>query len=154
MIDTIELGRGLRKEMDSQKTVSDKIRVLDRAGVKRAEIARQLGKRYQHVRNVLEADAQKLKKFAVDASRADSSETALRLTVSRNGTLQIPKEMLSAMKISDGGALAARLENGELRLISPVAALKNAQSLVQKLVPCDISLADELIVERRQEGRN
>ncbi|HEY5007143.1 MAG TPA: hypothetical protein VII42_04010, partial [Caulobacteraceae bacterium] len=34
-------------------TVSDKIRALDAAGAPRAEIARFLGKRYQHVRNVL-----------------------------------------------------------------------------------------------------
>src|ERR1700753_665808 len=39
-------------------TVADKIRALATAGVPRADIARFLGKRYQHVRNVLEGDAQ------------------------------------------------------------------------------------------------
>src|ERR1700753_2500654 len=39
-------------------TVADKIRALSAAGVPRADIARLLGKRYQHVRNVLEGDAQ------------------------------------------------------------------------------------------------
>src|SRR5580704_10924033 len=39
-------------------TVADKIRALSAAGVPRADIARFLGKRYQHVRNVLEGDAQ------------------------------------------------------------------------------------------------
>src|SRR5580693_9113746 len=39
-------------------TVADKIRALSAAGVARADIARFLGKRYQHVRNVLEGDAQ------------------------------------------------------------------------------------------------
>ena len=39
-------------------TVADKIRALAGAGVARADIARFLGKRYQHVRNVLEDDAQ------------------------------------------------------------------------------------------------
>src|ERR1700753_1713892 len=39
-------------------TVADKIRALAAAGVPRADIARFLGKRYQHVRNVLEGDAQ------------------------------------------------------------------------------------------------
>ena len=39
-------------------TVSDRIRALDAAGIQRADIARFLGKRYQHVRNVLEGDAQ------------------------------------------------------------------------------------------------
>jgi len=40
----------------SSATVSDKIRALNEAGYSRAEIAKLLGKRYQHVRNVLEAD--------------------------------------------------------------------------------------------------
>ncbi len=39
-------------------TVAGKIRALAGAGVPRADIARFLGKRYQHVRNVLEDDAQ------------------------------------------------------------------------------------------------
>lgn len=37
-------------------TVSDQIRALDARGYSRADIARLLGKRYQHVRNVLEED--------------------------------------------------------------------------------------------------
>src|SRR5271155_4077603 len=40
-------------------SVADKIRALAAAGVPRADIARFLGKRYQHVRNVLEDDAQR-----------------------------------------------------------------------------------------------
>ena len=40
---------------DSGLNISDRIRALDRLGMPRAEIARQLGKRYQHIRNVLEA---------------------------------------------------------------------------------------------------
>lgn len=39
-------------------TVADKIRSLAAAGYPRADIARFLGKRYQHVRNVLQDDAQ------------------------------------------------------------------------------------------------
>ncbi len=42
-----------RIRTDADLSVSDKIRALDALGVPRAEIARLLGKRYQHVRNVL-----------------------------------------------------------------------------------------------------
>jgi len=46
-----------RDEMDAVaaglRTKAAKIRALDRCGVKRAEIARYLNIRYQHVRNVL-----------------------------------------------------------------------------------------------------
>ena len=38
---------------DDIKTVSGKIRFLNAAGKSRSEIAKQLGIRYQHVRNVL-----------------------------------------------------------------------------------------------------
>jgi transcriptional regulator with XRE-family HTH domain len=37
-------------------TVADEIRALAAQGLSRAEIARRLGKSYQHVRNVLEGD--------------------------------------------------------------------------------------------------
>ncbi len=40
-------------------TVSGKIRYLDKQGYPRADIARALGKRYQHVKNVLDADVVK-----------------------------------------------------------------------------------------------
>lgn len=57
------IAAALRKneESDQMKIVNDpalstsaKIRALDRIGVKRSAIAELLGKRYQHVRNVLE----------------------------------------------------------------------------------------------------
>lgn len=44
---------------DHRLNVSDKIRELDQMGISRAQIARLLNKRYQHVRNVLVADKRK-----------------------------------------------------------------------------------------------
>lgn len=44
---------------DPKLNISDKIRALHAYGVPRAEIAKLLGKRYQHVRNVLVAEEQK-----------------------------------------------------------------------------------------------
>lgn len=44
---------------DEELNVSEKIRALGNLGVPRAEIAKLLGKRYQHVRNVLVANEQK-----------------------------------------------------------------------------------------------
>lgn len=46
----------LKKILADEETVSGQIRALARRGWSRAEIARALGKRYQHVRNVLEDD--------------------------------------------------------------------------------------------------
>lgn len=44
---------------DQTLSISDKIRELNDMGIARAEIAKLLGKRYQHVRNVLTNDARK-----------------------------------------------------------------------------------------------
>jgi hypothetical protein len=44
---------------DQTLSISDKIRELNDMGIARAQIAKLLGKRYQHVRNVLMADARK-----------------------------------------------------------------------------------------------
>ena len=44
---------------DPKSSVSGKIRALNSYGVPRAEIAKLLNKRYQHIRNVLVADEQK-----------------------------------------------------------------------------------------------
>lgn len=70
---TIEVDR--RAEMDrivsGMSGVSQKIRALDAAGYARADIARYLEKRYQHVRNVLVQDEAKRKsgtQLADDAS--------------------------------------------------------------------------------------
>jgi hypothetical protein len=41
------------QELDSLTTKSAKIRFLDSKGMKRGDIAKKLGIRYQHVRNVL-----------------------------------------------------------------------------------------------------
>lgn len=49
---------------DPGLSVSGKIRALNNYGVPRAEIARLLDKRYQHVRNVLVADEEKKRKRA------------------------------------------------------------------------------------------
>ena len=56
---------------DRHATVSDKIRALAAAGYARADIARHLGKRYQHVRNVLEEDAR-------TKARAPNAASAVR----------------------------------------------------------------------------
>lgn len=46
-------GADMPKLLEEHKTVSAVIRFLDAAGIKRGDIAKITGKRYQHVRNVL-----------------------------------------------------------------------------------------------------
>ena len=48
------LKKDIQTKLDSLDNTSQKIRYLNSVGVPRADIARILNKRYQHVRNVLE----------------------------------------------------------------------------------------------------
>ena len=75
-------------------SVSDQIRALDKAGLPRAEIARRLGKRCQHVRNVLEGDKARDPHPATPARSVEgfqairgSVDTFYRLVVARDASL-------------------------------------------------------------------
>lgn len=143
------------------KTTSDKIRALDEAGFERADIARFLNKRYQHIRNVLVAprparraakqEAAQPRAFSL-AANANSNLKA-RVQVGAGGRVVIPAEMRAAMGVSEGDMLLARVVDGELRLLSRQAAIRRAQRLVRQFVPEGVSLVDELIEERRAEAR-
>jgi hypothetical protein len=43
------------------------------------------------------------------------------------------------------------LVDGELRLVSLAASVRRAQALVRARVPAGVSLADELLADRRRE---
>ena len=150
-MDIQELPQETSARLAALTTVADRIRLLDGEGYPRAEIARILDKRYQHVRNVLERDA------AARVARAPALDgSVFRLEVARNGTLRLPPEVLDALGLSNGGTLSARLEAGELRLAEPVAALRRLQAMLEPLAERmradGVSVVDELIADRRAEA--
>lgn len=75
------------------------------------------------------------------------------LQVAQDGRLLIPVEMREAMLIREPSTLTARVENGELRLISPKVALLRIQQLVKGMDKGKGSAVDELIAERKAEGQ-
>jgi AbrB family looped-hinge helix DNA binding protein len=71
------------------------------------------------------------------------------LTVAPNGRVVIPAGMRAAMGIPEGGPVVARLVDGAV-ILEPIAvAIKRAQDYVRQFVPEGVSLADEVIAERR-----
>lgn len=72
--------------------------------------------------------------------------------IAPGGRVVIPAEFRKALGVSVGDDLVMRLEDGELRLRSRDAAIRRAQEIVRKYVPDGVSLADELIAERREEA--
>jgi hypothetical protein len=152
-------------------TVSDRIRALNAAGVPRAEIARFLGKRYQHVRNVLEGDAQAgggyvlgkadlsgVQEQARSFDREDyaahvqaRSNGNYRLVVRPDGSILIPKEMVESFDAGPGGVLIARLDGDAFTIVSADTALKEIQEAVKKYAPKDGSSAVDRFLTRKYE---
>jgi AbrB family looped-hinge helix DNA binding protein len=68
------------------------------------------------------------------------------------GRLVIPAELRHRMGLEPGDTLIARIENSQL-------VLEKREAIEQRLrarfshIPADVSLADELIAERREEAR-
>ncbi|MBP0615873.1 hypothetical protein [Jiella mangrovi] len=139
-------------------TKAAKIRALDEKGFERADIARFLGIRYQHVRNTLERP--KAKTPAAEgpvqtdgfAFNADANAFT-SLTLGEDGRLTIPEELRALMKLGGDGKLIARIdEDGELRLTSPLTAIDKVRRLIAEKGFSGRSPVDELIEERRAEA--
>jgi bifunctional DNA-binding transcriptional regulator/antitoxin component of YhaV-PrlF toxin-antitoxin module len=56
-----------------------------------------------------------------------------------------------ALGLKEGDVLFARVENGEIHLLTPTATARRAQAIVREFVPEGVSLVDELIEDRRRE---
>jgi AbrB family looped-hinge helix DNA binding protein len=131
-------------------SVSAKIRALNAAGYARAEIARHLGKRYQHVRNVLEQETKKAPPSVASSASAPVPQIAMRL--GPEGRIVIPAEYRRALNINEGDEVVVNLEGDSLRLISRETAIKRVQAELAQLIPASVSLVDDLIAERRREA--
>jgi hypothetical protein len=157
-------------------TVADKIRALAGAGVPRADIARFLGKRYQHVRNVLEGDAQSRPEGGAgyvlgnadlsglqegprpferddDAGYIDRrSATAFWLEVKPDGSLPLSNEIADTLDAQPGQRVFAKIKDGRLTLMSADAAMEEASEIVCRYIPPEVDLAASLIADRRAEA--
>ena len=72
--------------------------------------------------------------------------------VSAGGRIVIPADVRKELGIETGDKVMLRVEDGMLSVYSPRHELRKFQQRVQELVPGDVSLADELIRERRREA--
>jgi AbrB family looped-hinge helix DNA binding protein len=146
----------LRASVEHLPTTSARIRALAARGVERADIARALGIRYQHVRNVLERD--KVREAAPGMAEAPRPALlrddlpSVKVRLGPDGRVVVPAAIREALGLKEGDVLFARLEGGEIKLLTPQAAMRRAQAIVRQFVPDDVSLVDELIAERRREA--
>ena len=136
-------------------TISAKIRALNAAGYMRADIARFLGKRYQHVRNVLARGRPKSEAAKDPCPMPDKpgNVESQKIRLLADGRIVIPAKMRSAMLIEKGGYLTARVVEGELRVLTPKSAIFKLQKRMREVVPEGVSVVDDLIAERRAEAQ-
>ena len=71
------------------------------------------------------------------------------LKVSSDGRVLIPLEMREAMAVGEDGRVTARVEAGELRIVSPAAAVRRIQARMQKFKKPGESIVDQFLAERR-----
>jgi bifunctional DNA-binding transcriptional regulator/antitoxin component of YhaV-PrlF toxin-antitoxin module len=162
----------MQAAIEGKVTVSDKIRALAGAGASRSEIADFLGRSYQHVRQVLVNDERRRGASAAvkrgpavpsgresgreaqdragTSSSAPSSEPVFRITIDSDGRLAIPASVAEALELGPGRFAVGRIEDGEFVIAGATRSMRRAQEIVRALVPPGVSLADELIAERRK----
>lgn len=71
------------------------------------------------------------------------------IAIGQNGRLVIPTAMRKALNLQEGQRLRLRLENDSIIMEKPVDIIKKLQHRFRKV---SVSLASELIQERRQEA--
>jgi AbrB family looped-hinge helix DNA binding protein len=138
-------------------TNAAKIRAMAAEGMARADIARALKIRYQQVRNVLERDRAKTQAASglSEPGRpyvAAEDQPSAKVRLGPDGRIVVPAPMREALGLKEGDVLFARLEGGEIKLLTPAAAMLRAQAIVRRFVPDSVSLVDELIADRRREA--
>ncbi len=77
----------------------------------------------------------------------DVSPQSLR--VAPDGRIVVPAAMREAMRIRPDGRVSARVENGELRVISSTVAVEQVQASMRRYKQPEESVVDEFLAERR-----
>lgn len=85
-------------------------------------------------------------------SHMEKSANQATVTVGPQGRLVIPSQIRNELHISPGDVLVAVVDNERLVLEKREAVLRRLRRRFSK-VPAGVSLADELIAERRVEAR-
>ena len=143
--------------VDGLTTKADKIRALFRAGYSRSEIAGFVGTRYQHVRNVLVQsgfmETQLSRPMpAENLASEDSLPVLVRTAIGPGGRVVIPAAYRKALEVDEGDYIVMQMDGDELRVVNDEKEFARVQEMIASYVPEGVSLADELIADRRREA--
>ncbi|WP_429910920.1 AbrB/MazE/SpoVT family DNA-binding domain-containing protein [Glycocaulis sp.] len=135
----------LRASVAHLPTKSARIRALAKQGLKRADIARALDIRYQHVRNVLVADEEK-------ANAVPIQPDSVTVSVDSAGRVLIPAAFREWFGLQEGSNLVLNAGADGLELLPPSRAADKARALLRPFLEPGLSLSEELIADRRAEA--
>ena len=76
----------------------------------------------------------------------------ISMKMSDGGRVVIPVEIRRELALKDGETVLWEFKDGAATLTTRLAQLREAQAMVRRFVPASVSLADELIAERRAES--
>jgi AbrB family looped-hinge helix DNA binding protein len=76
-----------------------------------------------------------------------------RMRVNENGRVVIPASYRKALGIKAGDEVILRMEDDELRITTMERRLDRARRRIRQYVKPGVSLADELIAERREAAK-
>jgi AbrB family looped-hinge helix DNA binding protein len=83
---------------------------------------------------------------------AQKKPKSAHVRLGRQGRLVLPADMRQELGVHDGDMLIVRLEDGRLVIETPDQLLDRMQALFDH-IPKGVSLAEELIAERRAEAK-
>jgi AbrB family looped-hinge helix DNA binding protein len=75
-------------------------------------------------------------------------------SLDKHGRLVIPANFRKEMGWEAGDRLTLAIDERELRVLSRRQAIENLRAVISQHVPAGVSLADELIADRREEARH
>jgi len=76
-----------------------------------------------------------------------------RLKIDSAGRIVIPAEMRAAMMVKPGDTVTAEVVNGEFRIVSPEAVLREIRALARQHRQPGVDEVDAFIADRRKEQR-
>ena len=77
----------------------------------------------------------------------------LRTNIKKNGAVAIPAKYLKILGLKTGDEVMLLIQEGEIRIVSRLQAVQQAQTIIRRFIPEGRILADELIQDRRAEDQ-
>ncbi|WP_374406260.1 AbrB/MazE/SpoVT family DNA-binding domain-containing protein [Pelagerythrobacter sp.] len=140
----------MKRLTDHTGVKSEKIRILYRTGVERADIARFLDITYQHVQNVLKRSGL-LEPANAPGGQGGNASQVYMVTVEANSRIVLPPAWTEAQGISRGDVLICRQEEGGLRIMSREAAAEALHETMKQRMPAEAALLEALL-DRSKSG--